>query len=351
MSRINRITFFVVISLFVVLFILTVLALSAPWVEATFLPWIQLLPTGFSVYFFLHMLAFAYLVRKSWKWSLLAFACIIACGWIISKDLRFGGSNSLEDSPVNLKIISYNVGTFDYKTENISAAVSLLKSMEPDIVSFQEFRNHQLSENTYAIEYMAEALDMPFYQFVHLPVHIHGSVVYSRYPIKRIDTLFMQNAEINSGFISTIETPIGLLGVGNVHMSSFQVSQTLEKASGFSDKVSALYRRSDEAIRLQQNKVNRILNITDNYPYPIVLTGDWNASPHTRITYPFRKKFADSFNAAGSGLGWTYPIWGPLGIRIDYQFASEELLVLDHQVIRSVISDHYPIMATYTIQP
>ena len=350
MSRINRITFFVVITLFLMLCTITALGLLAPWVEASFLPWIQLLPTGFPIYLILFFIAFIYLAKKSWKWALIAFVGIIACGWIISKDLRFGAKQ--EDAvPTNLKIISYNVGTFDYKTENISAAVSLLKSMQPDIISFQEFRNHQLAEDTYAIEYMAEALDMPHYKFVHLPVHIHGSVVYSRYPITRIDTLFMQREEINSGFLATVETPLGLLGVGNVHMSSFQLMQTFEKASGISDKLTALYRRSDEAIRLQQTKVEQVLNITDKYPYPIVLTGDWNASPHTRITYPFRKKFVDSFNAAGSGLGWTYPVWGPLGIRIDYQFASEELLVLDHQVIRSVISDHYPIMASYTIQP
>ena len=54
---------------------------------------------------------------------------------------------------------------------------------------------------------------------------------------------------------------------------------------------------------------------------------------------------------AGHGIGFSYPLLGPYGLRIDYQFASKELEVVSHDVIQKDVSDHYPLVVCYRLNP
>ncbi|MEL6849015.1 MAG: endonuclease/exonuclease/phosphatase family protein [Bacteroidota bacterium] len=331
------------------LWLVTFLGAMAPWVKIEALPILQLLPTTLTFLLPFHLLFFLYFLRRSWKGTLGSFVAICLCIWAASKDVRFG--DRPDPSSTEIRVISFNVGTFNYKAEKINEVAELLKRENPDVITLQEFRNHHLEERVFALEYLADALEMPYFQFVHLPVHIHGAAIYSRYPIVDLDTLFMPPKEINNGILATLETPMGLIGIGNMHLSSFQVAQTIDKPTTWLGKSLAMYRRSVEVVQLQAEKVDLVMDKTQSYKNPMILTGDLNASPHTRIVQPFFKGFQDSFDAAGKGMGWTFPVIGPLGLRIDYQFASPELTVVSHDVLRSRVSDHYPILATYRLEP
>lgn len=352
MNRNKNLFHFIIATFYAPVLALSFLGLAAPYISTSIFSWIQLIPNLFPALALFHFLAILLFIRKFKLLSLLAFLALLGSGWVISKDWKMGAEQEMAHESHSLKVLSYNVGTFDFKAENIDTSSELLKSLEPDVITLQEFRNHKLADGSYAIDYMSRALDMPYHRFVHLPVHIHGAVIYSRYPILDIDTLFMPRKEINSGILASIETPVGMVGVGNVHLSSFQIAQTYNETEGFFDKLIAIFRRARMVVKLQNDKVDQILSKTAKYPNPIIITGDMNATPHTRVNYLLSQKMNDSFREGGSGIGWSYPLLNKmLGLRIDHQYASSEFDVLEHKIVREGVSDHYPVIVTYRIQP
>lgn len=343
--------FRIITFLYLVLLLTTIGGGIAPFIPVGFISFIQLIPATFPALFILHLIFLIYFMRKSLRWGFLTLIGLAICIWGLSKDIRWQQEELAKETNDVVRIVSFNVGTFDYDPKLIDESANLIKGLNPDIVTLQEFRNHQLDDGSQALDYLAKALGMEHYEFVHLPVHIHGAATYSRYPILELDTLFMPRKEINSGILSTIQTPIGKIGVANLHLSSFHVAQTLGENKGLKNRSRAMYLNTSEVLQLQQKKVDASLNKVKSYPHPLVLTGDLNAPSHSRITQQFADYFQDSFLAAGQGFGWTFPILGPLGMRIDYQFSSEELEVVRHEVIRSGVSDHYPVLAEYTLNP
>lgn len=279
---------------------------------------------------------------------------ILALGsgiWVLHHDLGLGrsGMHEVSDSTPTLRVASYNVGTFQYEASNIDKVARLLNQEHPDVICLQEFRNHKLDNGTYALDHLATALGLPHYRFVHLPVHIHGAAIYSRYPIVGLDTLYMPSKEINSGIMITIDGPLGKVAVGNLHLSSFMVRKTWEEAEGLQAKMIALYRQAKVTLNLQHQKVETVLKKTEDFAYPLVLTGDMNAVPHSRVSFRWRERYRDAFWQGNHGLGWTFPILAGLGLRIDYQYFSDPLSVTRFKILRSDISDHYPVVVDYML--
>ncbi|MEO1449961.1 MAG: endonuclease/exonuclease/phosphatase family protein, partial [Bacteroidota bacterium] len=239
--------------------------------------------------------------------------------------------------------------TFQYDASNIDKVALLLNQEHPDVICLQEFRNHKLPDGSFALDHLANALGLPHYRFVHLPVHIHGAAIYSRYPIVQLDTLFMPAKEINSGILITVESPLGKVAVGNLHLSSFMVKKTWDEAEGVRAKLTALYKQARTTIALQHQKVGTVLEKTADFHYPLVLTGDMNAVPHSRISFRYRDRFQDAFLTGNNGLGWTFPILKITGLRIDYHYFSDPLTVTRFKILRSDISDHYPVVVDYML--
>jgi len=353
MNRSRNFPQYIIASFYTPVLVISLLGLVAPYISTSIFPWIQLIPTLIPFLAIMQFFAIIYFARKFRSLLILSVLALIGSLWVIGKDIKLGNSEPTEYSHAEtLKVLSYNVGTFDFKAENIDTSSELLKSLKPDVITLQEFRNHKLADGSDAIDYMSKALGMPYRRFVHLPVHIHGAVIYSRYPILEVDTLFMPRKEINSGILASIETPFGKVGVGNVHLSSFQIAQTYDETEGFFDKLMAIFQRAKKVIKLQNDKVDQILKKTEAYPNPLILTGDMNATAHTRVNYLLSEKMSDTFRAAGTGIGWSYPLFKKIfGLRIDHQYASSEFKIIKHEVIRDGVSDHYPVVATYRIQP
>ncbi|MEM7654734.1 MAG: endonuclease/exonuclease/phosphatase family protein [Bacteroidota bacterium] len=326
--------------------------LLAPFLPITFLPEAQLMAAFLTFFLPLHLLfLWVALKRKATAWVLLGLLGLASSLFTLSKDVNWNRESLQPQSDELLKVVSFNVGTFDYDAQRINEVADLLTALDPDVVTFQEFRNHKLGDGRPALDYMAKALNMPHRHFVHLPVHIHGAATFSRYPITQLDTLFMPTKEINSGILTTLKTPLGKVGVGNLHLSSYHLAQTLDQNRGWQNRFGALRENGGKVLRLQQEKVDLVLRKTDSYPYPLVLTGDFNAPPHSRIATQFSRRYQDSFYERGQGLGWTFHIWRKLGVRIDYQYASPHLHILDHQVVPTKSSDHYPLLVSYELLP
>lgn len=349
MRKRNKSLFFRILLLVYIFLLLGTLAGGlAPYLDVSVLGYVQFLPVGLSFLIPLHLLA-AWSYRGS-RWLLLA--ALLGLGvsvWVGMKDYRPGSSDPIPEG--DLTVVSFNVRTFEYQNARVDEAAELIRSLEPDVVCLQEFRNHPINEEEKADSYLARKLGMKYYRFVTLPVHIHGAVIFSRFPILKIDTLYVSAKEINSGILATLALPTGKVGVANLHLSSFHLEGEMKENPSWKEKVKNIPVRLTKVLKLQQQKVELVNERTRHYPYPLVIAADMNSAPHTRITTRLSNRFEDSFIKKGKGLGWTYPLLGPLGVRIDYLFSSSELEILNHRVVPSDVSDHYPIVATYRLVP
>ena len=270
---------------------------------------------------------------------------MIFCALVAAKDFQLSIPSKAQAE--SFSVVSYNVRNFSYDHKEVEAIGALLKDLKADVICLQEFRNHSFPNQIQADKYLAETLNLPYYRFVTLPIHIHGTAIFSRFPISEVDTLFMSKKETNSGILLTLDTPSGKIGVGNLHMSSYRISGVIDQKLRWKQIVRYVPQQMAKVLKMQQQQVDQVRRKLASYAHPIILTADLNATPHTRISQQFSQYWQDSFRKKGVGLGWTYPINKWMGMRIDYQFASKNLDILSHEVIQKKISDHYPIKVTY----
>lgn len=105
--------------------------------------------------------------------------------------------------------------------------------------------------------------------------------------------------------------------------------------------------RRDETERLAS--VAEIEGIAGNYPgMPLVLCGDFNATPASRTCDKLRATFVDSWAVAGEGSGFTIPAENP-NRRIDYIWLSKGSPLVPEKiwVVESKASDHRPVVAQF----
>lgn len=326
----------------------TAAAALAPWVPVGILPELQFgsifLPYIIPIWIYW---IWRMIKLSAWKGLLLAIPGLLICLWIGAKDFSFN-SPERHDSP-SISVLSFNVGTFNFDPENIHLVAELVKKYQPDIVVMQEFRNQDAGDGRTAMRYVSTLCELPYNDFKHLPYHVHGAAIFSKYPITGVDTLFLPEDEINSGILTTLDTDFGPVAVANVHLTSFHIRAIYENEPELSGKLEGIRTRAKEAISLQQDKVDAILTRLENFEYPVIIAGDFNATPHSRIVKQISSSYQDSFLESGDGNGWSFKVAGPLGIRIDYQFASHNLQSVSHQVIREEISDHFPLLVNYQL--
>jgi endonuclease/exonuclease/phosphatase family metal-dependent hydrolase len=78
---------------------------------------------------------------------------------------------------------------------------------------------------------------------------------------------------------------------------------------------------------------------------PVVLCGDFNDTPDSRVHQRLREQFADAWALAGQGTGWTFPAGVPRK-RIDYVWITKggAIECVGAQVPESDASDHRPLV-------
>lgn len=330
--------------------ILAILASLAPHLSVDTFPEIQFLAIGFPFTLPLWIFWVWRGMRLRARWSMvLSLLVLLSCGRVVLRDWQLDGGDSAHES--TLSVLSFNVGTFNFDPENIFLVAELLDSLKPDVVVMQEFRNQRMEDGKNAMEYLESRCGFEHNQFVHLPYHVHGAAIFSHHQITGLDTLFLPVEEINSGILFRLETDLGPVAVANVHLTSFHMAGTMAGRGGIRHKFQTIHQRIREALRLQQVKVDAIVSGVHGLDIPVIVAGDFNAAPHSRIIEQLRRRLSDSFSEAGSGNGWTYQLGSIAGIRIDYQFASPNLQPLSHEVVRVPISDHYPTFVTYQTIP
>lgn len=201
---------------------------------------------------------------------------------------------------------------------------------EADLLSFQEVAPHWADQLT---QRLRDAY--PYYHVVTDPWDTRGMAVFSRYPLKNVQTHYWTKSPNITGDIdlSGWIAPNEKLGDTLVH---FVASHTLSPRS------ESRYRRRNEQIR-------HIADYLKSVEGPVLAIGDYNAVPWNRSivamkqeaqVFDSRQKFTSTYPARLRGGG----------LPIDYVFHSEDFTCLDFYAVPAEGSDHRGVVGRYRLR-
>lgn len=296
--------------------------------------------------------------KKAWI-SILAMLVAIPG---INKSYSFGSKEVADNS---IRVMSYNVHMFkhiDGKTDSEDFANQManqVRDQNPDILCCQEFAAFKSGvSRPKCIEDFAESCGFQ-YIYYNRKSNFGGNVVFSKYPITKVDEESGFGQENTYGVMVTVDAgEKGKFHVANVHLLSYMITDTeIDLLINSTDKKDDLdtigktvLHKLSYAFQRRSDELKNVLTTMPPVSGPIIMCGDFNEPP---LSYNYRQMqkagFVDTFTKVGRGIKPTYAGKLPL-LRIDYIWANEDVKPLNFKRLRYKASDHYPIMLDFAIQ-
>jgi len=293
-----------------------------------------------------------WLCMSRWEFLLSAAAILVRCTFV-PLFFQVGGTDEVAHTADDgmLRVMTYNTHGFEGMDDDTlmsrdSGAVLFLQMIdenEPDVLCLQEF---------FPSAKVYDSLKSRGYTFcfsVHGNQDYTQSVILSRSPILRGSTM-----DKKSKFYADIAHGDHRVRVCCVHLDSYQLDscdrEGLRSLSRFKQD-SSTYRLVDKLIettRRHETEWNdELLPLVESTQIPLIVAGDFNDQPASYIYQQARKHLDDAFVDQGVGFGTTYHGLFP-AFRIDFILHSKRLHTVAYKRIKSPVSDHYPIIATFT---
>ena len=293
---------------------------------------------------------------RSFLWRLLpSVIVLLALGWLCS--LLF--SHNWTNVPVSAKqltVLTYNtkqMGMYAKPTQN--RVIRYLQNTDADIVCLQEVDVYK-NDKYLTLPELKQALSKYRYTYFDFKIYNsrrqYGIAVFSKYPLINKTTI-RYNSRGNISDYCDVVVGMDTFRLFNNHLESnrlvvqdlpdtLETHSIKESAHRISDKL-----ESARAIRKEQVKAVR--SEIDKSPYPVIVVGDFNATP---LSYTYLKMrgrdLRDCFLQSSFGkYGATFSKYH-FGIRIDYILCSKLFHPIETVIDHVNYSDHYPMMTTLT---
>jgi endonuclease/exonuclease/phosphatase family metal-dependent hydrolase len=266
--------------------------------------------------------------RKKINLFALIFLCIIT-----GTSTVFGKSHTAGSSNIPLTIMTYNIhhgrgldGEID-----IDRIADVICQSQADIVALQEVDvNTKRSGNIDIVKVLSEKTGLlytAFGQNLEFEGGKYGNAILSRYPLKNIENHHFENisGEQRGVLSATIDINNRDILFLNTHLDHTEDDD--------SERVLYTEKIRDHIISLYKNQT-------------VILAGDFNDFPGSRMYQIVQSYMSDSWIQAGTGDGFTIPVNNPEK-RIDYIFYSGELKPVTANVVQSIASDHLPVVVKF----
>ena len=264
---------------------------------------------------------------------------------------------SKKSEPGMVKLMTYNVWNF-CRSNNIYVEPCLRDSIldvtqkeKPDILCFQEFALGKGSKDT-DIRNIGTQFQLKYYsyaKYLKYPRDVSGLVTFSHYPILHYDSL-KNGSRLTYAQISDILIRNRVVRIINVQLSSnrlnasdslYVIDQKLDNSMIKNTKELFLTRLKNAYIE-RETQIKRICKIIKFSPYPVVLVGDFNDTPVSYVYHQASKLLTDAYRESGCGFCNTYCGKKAPAFRIDYVLYDKMMKSSNFRVIKSQLSDHYP---------
>ena len=318
---------------------------------ASVLPWLSAFAAPILV---LGMIWGAY--RQVWP------VALGAGGALMLLALRFGPL--LNPFPIStaadgerLRVMSFNAPTQDaHQHEAAQELVALARAERPHVIELQEVKmtyadstERRMGTSTQMIGLLSQLDYVP--ELPDYPAHLHQPVVAvgPLTALRRYDFSFPWGVFAPT-WVTTVRFPWAdqVVTLLNVHL------HTVSSRKPWRDPRFSLwdlrswwgYVKAYRAGALRRAaEARRIRELIEGASGPLLVTGDFNSTPHSWVYRHLASGLQDAHTVSGRGLGFTYPAACPL-VRIDYILASSHFEVVSAHVPEQYArSDHRPVVA------
>lgn len=299
--------------------------------------WLLGLANAVAVYLFVPLPAMAVLAglaRHRAAWIALLIVAWLFVGLFGAHLLPAGTTARASDGKPSLTVMTYNVL---YTNTDAGPIAETIRRAEPDLIAFQEL-------TTGLAQGLEQDLGQTYpYRTPLYPERCHAGVaLWSRYPL-------------------TVE-PVGDDVFCRVRPAMVELGgQTVRAIAMHGWPYTALDPASVErSFRWREQQAAYVLELIADQPEPVILLGDFNATPMHESYQILTQALDDAFLEAGWGLGHTFPathgrFWDlpypKQMVRIDHVFHSERWIAESAQVVPwDGQSDHLAVTAQLLIK-
>lgn len=315
-----------------------------------------------------------WIIFKS-KWFLVSLIILLLGFSNLRNNFQFHFNQTPKTDSSQIKLLTYNVRTFDLANLMISLRgqknlrfkkdsvyikrmndfKEFVAGQHPDIVCLQEF----LSEGTplyKPIEKLKTDMGFSNYYFecYYKPAknRLTGLLILSKYPSVNSGKLKFEESE-TFGIFNDLIINNDTIRVFNIHLASirlkpedidFVINAGQEDKKDVKEHASKIYTKLKEAFLLREKQIKFIKQELQNSPYHVILAGDFNDTPSSYVYRQITRMLQDSFREKGKGLGVTFAGKLPF-LRIDYIMECSHFKTLQYRRYQTDYSDHYPICA------
>ncbi|WNH11406.1 endonuclease/exonuclease/phosphatase family protein [Thalassobellus suaedae] len=295
---------------------------------------------GVSFIVLINVLFFIYWLVKLKKQFMVSLV-ILLLGYLSFGSLyEFSSSNKVENSQ-DIKVMNYNVRLFnlyDWIPEQgvETKILDFIKTEAPDVLGVQEYHPHK-------------NIDFSFFKFKFEKLSgkktKYGQAIFSQFPIVNSGSIEFPNTGNNAIFADVVKGS-DTIRFYNIHLESLHINTKVESLK--KEDSERLFKRIGTTFKMQQFQTELFLMHKKQCKYKMVICGDFN---NTAFSYVYRKikgDLNDTFKEAGNGFGRTYE-FKFFPVRIDFIFADDAFAVKHFESYEAHYSDHYPIMATLSL--
>ncbi len=286
-------------------------------------------------------LCFTFWLLKRQRTALLFFfpvlSFLLAFGDLSWRFLTFTPPEE-EQAYEKLEVLTYNVRYYSYGLEEI---VDFFKESGADVILLCE---SVLSNNEQ--RYIEKNLS----DYYLISDQGRDTAVLSRYPIMRftITPLPSYLASLSGSnnleelaqknhYRSFVHAVIDVNGIA-VNVLSLRLIAGRAKDKSIKEN----WKWGRYLLQAQEQEQNVILDYIDSLQGPVVFGGDLNAPPSARVIKNFRRIARDAYFSDHLFGNFTFRTDFP-AMRLDYIFHSSDLIAVDSKIIKTRLSDHFPL--------
>lgn len=249
----------------------------------------------------------------------------------------------------DITLVSYNTHYFGaYNTNDFSSNNEVLQyscSLGADIICYQEANQSVINEAG------KDKIISKTYPY-NVSVNREGLACLSRYPIISHEIVNFDDVNGNRCMIMKILVGADTITVFNCHFQSNHLDPNDFEAAHQNDVIEGgkrVLRKLLNSTSLRAKQAETIAGMAVRTPGKVIIAGDFNDSPLSYTHHRFYRHFTDCYIKTGNGPGVSYNRHH-LYYRIDHVFCNSLLKPASCRIDRGCgLSDHYPIVATFTV--
>ena len=318
-----------------VLLVLTVLACCAPYeaVQSTLI--IPILGLTYPAFILTHAVFVILWVLMRSQWCILSILAIVIGQVCNPQVLNLAFAND-PTVPETISIANLNAQFLIDINENELGSKAIKDMLDVDILCLQECNE----DTKYDIR---EHMSFPY----GLDDDITTVSMLSKYPILSYGQVGDATNPVNVIWWANVLIDSDTIRVYSSHLESNRISGEipLHVVIVEEDEINlgayfGILKHYSKFAKYRIRQAQEIKVHIANCPYPVIVCGDMNDSPMSRMYKILSSEMQDTWFAGGFGFRTTFDTWVP-GMRIDHIFASEDWNIAHYKVKSVSFSDHH----------